>query len=65
MSGSKKQFELLENESISDCLARMEAEGYQPVKRIEKPIFQEVNKNGKKEFEPIARKIIFEGKKQQ
>jgi len=37
--------------------------GFQPVRRIEKPVFREVIKNGKKEYEPVARKILFEGRK--
>jgi len=28
---NKKKFEVLENETITDCLARMEQEGYAPV----------------------------------
>lgn len=59
----KKQFEVLENETIADCLARMEKEGFQPVRRIEKPVFREVKKNGRKEYEPATRKIVFEGRK--
>lgn len=27
---NKKKFEVLENETITDCLARMEQEGYTP-----------------------------------
>lgn len=52
----------MENESISDCLDRMEKEGYKPSRRIEEPIFQEVIKDGNKEILPIGKKIIFEGK---
>lgn len=59
----KKQFEVLENETIADCLARMEKEGFRPVRRIEKPVFREVKKNGRKEYEPATRKIVFEGRK--
>ncbi|WP_018664454.1 NETI motif-containing protein [Heyndrickxia acidiproducens] len=59
----KKQFEVLENESISDCLARMKKEGYEPVRRIEKPIFGEIDKDGEKDVQPVSRKIVFEGRK--
>lgn len=64
MGKTKKQFEVLENETIADCLERMDREGYRPVRRLEKPLFQEVKKNGKAEYLPIAQRIIFEGEKQ-
>jgi hypothetical protein len=63
MNKTKKQFEVLENESIESCLNRMEQEGYRPVKRMEKPIFQEITINGKVDYEPAGKKIIFEGQK--
>ena len=44
---NKKKFEVLENETITDCLARMEQEGYAPSRRMEEPIFHEVKKDGK------------------
>ncbi|ODG93315.1 MULTISPECIES: NETI motif-containing protein [Bacillaceae] len=59
---SKKKFEVFENETINDCLERMEKEGYIPVKRMEVPIFSEQMVNGKVEIEPTGRKIVFEGK---
>ncbi|GIN41738.1 MULTISPECIES: NETI motif-containing protein [Heyndrickxia] len=59
----KKQFEVLQNETISDCLTRMEKEGYRPVRRIEKPIFKEVVTDKDTEYEPISRIIVFEGQK--
>lgn len=58
----KRSFEVMENESISQCLERMEKEGYKPSRRMEEPIFQEVVKDGHKEILPIGKKIIFEGK---
>lgn len=61
MSGRKKSFTVEENETINDCLARMEQEGYLPVRRIEKPVFREEKKKGKIEYKPISQKIIFEG----
>ncbi|MBB2479974.1 NETI motif-containing protein [Bacillus sp. APMAM] len=63
MPNTKKQFEVQENESIETCLNRMEQEGYRPVRRLEKPIFKEVSRNGKVDYEPAGRKIIFEGRK--
>ncbi len=62
MSKKKLQFEVQENESIEDCLNRMKQQGYTPVRRIEKPIFQEVEKAGETIYEPIGRQIIFEAK---
>ncbi|PGM57498.1 NETI motif-containing protein [Bacillus sp. AFS053548] len=59
---SKKKFEVFENETINDCLERMEREGYSPVKRMEVPIFSEQMVNGKVEIEPTGRKIVFEGR---
>ncbi|KUP09218.1 hypothetical protein Q75_00885 [Bacillus coahuilensis p1.1.43] len=60
---SKKNFEVLPNETIDQCLDRMKKEGYIPVRRMEKPIFKEVLHNGLKDYEPISSKIIFEGRK--
>lgn len=58
----KKTFEVQENESISDCLERISKEGYTPTRRIEKPIFKEVEKNGEIDYEPAGRQIVFEAK---
>lgn len=60
---AKKKFEVEENETIDACLERMRQEGYMPIKRIEKPIFKEVIQNGKTNYEPLGRKIVFEAKK--
>ena len=62
MSKKKMQFEVQENESIDECLNRMKLQGYVPVRRTEKPIFQEVKKGNETIYEPVARQIIFEGK---
>jgi len=62
MSRNKMQFEVKENETIEDCLHRMKQQGYQPVRRIEKPIFQEIRSGNETKYEPIGRQIIFEGK---
>ena len=58
----KKQFEVQENETIEGCLNRMKQEGFAPIRRIEKPIFQEVKRGTETIYEPIGRQIIFEGK---
>ncbi|MFJ7727249.1 NETI motif-containing protein [Neobacillus sp. NPDC097160] len=60
MSKKKAQFEVKENESIEDCLNRMKQHGYVPVRRTEKPIFQEIKKGGETIYEPIGRQIVFE-----
>ncbi|MDP4086040.1 MAG: NETI motif-containing protein [Bacillota bacterium] len=61
MGKQKAMFEVQENEKIEDCLERMKREGYTPIRRIEKPIFQEVVKGNETNYEPISRQIIFEG----
>ncbi|MBS4220602.1 NETI motif-containing protein [Bacillus sp. FJAT-49711] len=60
----KKEFEVMENETISECLSRMESEGYRVIKRIEKPIFKEEISKGETKYIPISRKIIFLGEKE-
>lgn len=59
---SKKMFEVAKGESIDSCLERMKAEGYAPVRRIEKPIFAEQISDGITQYEPVDRKIVFEAK---
>ncbi|MCM3570233.1 NETI motif-containing protein [Neobacillus mesonae] len=59
---SKKKFEVQEHESIEECLNRMKQEGYTPIRRIEKPIFQEIKKGSETIYEPIGRQIVFEAK---
>jgi hypothetical protein len=58
----KMKFEVLEGESISDCLQRMDKEGYTPVRRMERPVFKEVKEKGKIEQKHYKQQIIFEGK---
>ena len=53
----------MENETIDQCLERMNKEGYRPVRRMEKPIFKEEGKKGDSKYVPIAQKIIFQGVK--
>ena len=62
MSKKKLQFEVQENESIEECLNRIKLQGYAPIRRTEKPIFQEVKKGGETFYEPIGRQIVFEAK---
>jgi hypothetical protein len=60
MSKKKMQFEVQENESIEACLERMKKQGYIPVRRTEKPIFQEVVNGNVTSYEPVGRQIVFE-----
>ena len=50
-------FEVEENETIDDCLQRMQNEGYMPTGRREEPLFQEVDG----EIVPIRQIIQFKG----
>ncbi|WP_053361436.1 NETI motif-containing protein [Bacillus sp. FJAT-27251] len=61
-SNRKMMFEVGENETLSECLDRISKEGYTPIRRIEKPIFKEVIKDGVAEYEPAGRQILFEAK---
>ena len=60
MSKKKMQFEVQENESIENCLERIKKQGYVPIRRTEKPIFQEVVNGSETSYEPVGRQIIFE-----
>ncbi|WP_154663511.1 NETI motif-containing protein [Neobacillus dielmonensis] len=62
MGKTKMLFEVQENESIEQCLNRMKQQGYVPIRRMEKPVFQEVIKDGETIYEPVGRQILFEGK---
>ncbi|MFP7171267.1 NETI motif-containing protein [Terribacillus sp. 7520-G] len=59
---AKKRFELGENETIDACLARIKAEGYLPVRKVEEPIFRETVENGSKRIEPVGKKVSFDTK---
>jgi hypothetical protein len=61
-NNKKKLYEVNENETIGECLDRMTKEGYAPTRRMEKPIFKEVMKNGEVDYEPAGRQIVFEAK---
>ena len=56
------KFEVEENETIESCLDRMKMQGYTPVRRIEIPVFKEVNDKGQSKPVVYKQKIIFEGK---
>ena len=58
---AKRKFVVEDNETIDQCIERMHNEGYAPVRRIEEPVFQEVERNGNIDIEPCGRKIVFEG----
>ncbi|WP_243299502.1 NETI motif-containing protein [Bacillus litorisediminis] len=60
-SKKKKWFTVLENETVDDCLKRMAAEGYVPIRRMEKPIFEEIFENGNKVVKPVNQEIQFQG----
>ncbi|MFB1050597.1 NETI motif-containing protein [Paraliobacillus sp. JSM ZJ581] len=53
---NKKRFFVQENETIQACLDRIKVAGYQPIRRIEKPVFKE-SQTG---VEPVSREIIFD-----
>lgn len=57
----KEKFIVGEHETIDECLERIAREGYVVKRRIERPIFQEVKKNGKVEMIPYRQEIVFEG----
>ncbi|WP_235988962.1 NETI motif-containing protein [Aquibacillus kalidii] len=56
----KKQYEVGEQETVDQCIDRIRKEGYTPIRRIEKPIFKEVEQNGDIGYEPVSRTIIFD-----
>jgi hypothetical protein len=56
----KMNFEVQENETIEQCLDRMKKQGYTPIRRMEKPIFQEIINGKETEYKPVGRQIIFE-----
>jgi NETI protein len=63
MSKKMLLFEVQENETIGDCLDRMKEAGYMPVRRMEKPVFEEKKDGGKTDVVPVRQTIVFEGKK--
>lgn len=57
----KLRFEVKDEETIEQCLKRMQNEGYKPVRRIEKPVFKVEKTKGKATYVPVKQQIIFEG----
>ena len=53
----KKKYRVIDFDSIDVCLDQMAKDGYRPIRRMEKPVFEE-KKNG--ERVPISQEIIFE-----
>ncbi|WNS76006.1 NETI motif-containing protein [Bacillus sp. DTU_2020_1000418_1_SI_GHA_SEK_038] len=64
MSKGKKKmvFEVQENETIDMCLDRIKNAGYVPIRRTEKPIFEEKKIGQSTTYEPVGRQIVFEAK---
>jgi hypothetical protein len=62
MSKKKVTFEVQENETIEQCLDRINKQGYTPIRRMEKPIFQEIMDGNEKTYKPVGRQITFEAK---
>ena len=58
--GRKKRFELQPNETIDQCIERINKEGYTPIRRVEEPIFQEIEENGEKVYQAVSRTVIFD-----
>ncbi|MFB5661219.1 NETI motif-containing protein [Alteribacillus sp. HJP-4] len=58
----RRTFIVEKGETIGDCLDRIKREGYIPVRRIEKPIFEETVLNGKTDKIPVQQQIKFETK---
>jgi len=56
----KQKFEVQDNETIEQCLNRIDQEGYKPIRRTEEPIFQETTQNGTTKLEVQKQQIIFE-----
>lgn len=63
MKQETKWFEVQENESISECMSKMTAQGFQVVGRREEPLFQEVNGHPVPVRQIIQLKGIKEAKK--
>ncbi|WP_390622176.1 NETI motif-containing protein [Bacillus tuaregi] len=59
----KVTYEVQENETVADCLNRIQQDGYTPVRRTEVPIFSEKIAGKEVTYEPTGRKIIFEVRK--
>ncbi|SDW85743.1 NETI protein [Marinococcus luteus] len=60
---NKQMFYVQEEETVEECLARIAAEGFMPVRRMEKPVFEEQTINGETQYVPVSQEISFEAKK--
>ena len=54
------KFQVNDNETITECRQLMRSDGYIPIRRIEKPIFQELADGS---IEVLKQEVIFIGKK--
>lgn len=59
----KLTYEVQDHETIDQCLERIQKDGYIPIRRTEKPIFQEKMDIDQVLYEPAGRQIIFEVRK--
>ena len=62
-NSKKLTYEVQDHETINQCLERIHKEGYTPIRRTEKPIFQEKMDNDQVLYEPAGRQIVFEVRK--
>jgi hypothetical protein len=60
---NKQTFYVQQEETVEECLDRIAAEGFMPVRRMEKPVFEEQTINGEKQYVPVRQEISFEAKK--
>lgn len=54
----KKKYRVSDFDSIDACLIQIDKDGYRPVRRMEKPVFQQKDKN--KQPVPLRQDIVFE-----
>ena len=59
----KRIYEVQDHETINQCLERIYKDGYTPIRRTEKPIFQEKMDSDQTIYEPAGRQIVFEVRK--
>ncbi|PKR76681.1 NETI motif-containing protein [Halalkalibacillus sediminis] len=52
----KKKYRVSDYKSVDECLDQMARDGYRPVRRMEKPVFEERGK----ERVPVQQDIVFE-----
>ncbi|GEN57173.1 hypothetical protein HAL01_16370 [Halolactibacillus alkaliphilus] len=56
----KERFTKQANETLDACLDRIQLAGYMPVRRVEKPVFEEVLENGLKVNKVVSSSIEFD-----